>query len=220
MAYARATLANRLSRTPKEWGIFFGKENSGTYNNQWMIVDRIHKTLGIVEQIPGLVESQYQTELLTKQNYWPSYNIPFYETIYNLSGYTQMYQKFGNQFSYSQCPRANIFRRNQTNINSIEDVQSLMRFNQYQTDPLSEGNPGFAISSRFDLAKKDAMPFGGIDSKVTSTKLAPKAWAQCGPTHEGQTPFSWKNSAFGDWPHFDMPDTFDFPFFLMNPDKS
>ncbi|VDM16113.1 unnamed protein product [Hydatigera taeniaeformis] len=35
----RVMIATRLARTPSEWITFFSRENSGTYNNQWMVVD-------------------------------------------------------------------------------------------------------------------------------------------------------------------------------------
>ncbi len=35
----RAIIANLLATTGTEWAATFSKYNSGTYNNQWMIVD-------------------------------------------------------------------------------------------------------------------------------------------------------------------------------------
>ncbi len=35
----RVTVANRLATNGKEWTEIFRRRNSGTYNNQWMIVD-------------------------------------------------------------------------------------------------------------------------------------------------------------------------------------
>ena len=37
--WIRSLAANRLSQGGKEWTEIFSKFNSGTYNNQWMIVD-------------------------------------------------------------------------------------------------------------------------------------------------------------------------------------
>ena len=41
-----------------------------------------------------------------------------------------------------------------------------MQYNNYKLDPLSQGDPGNAISSRFDLEPSGgSMAVGGIDSK-------------------------------------------------------
>ena len=37
--FLRVTLANRLSEYPSDWVEIFPKYNSGTYINQWMVVD-------------------------------------------------------------------------------------------------------------------------------------------------------------------------------------
>ena len=35
----RSMIANRLSRNGKHWTKIFARRNSGTYNNQWMVID-------------------------------------------------------------------------------------------------------------------------------------------------------------------------------------
>ena len=35
----RSLVANRLAKNGKEWSDIFSRFNSGTYNNQWMVVD-------------------------------------------------------------------------------------------------------------------------------------------------------------------------------------
>ena len=46
----RVMIANRLAEFGSQWSLMFEKYNSGTYNNQWMIVDynKINETEGIV----------------------------------------------------------------------------------------------------------------------------------------------------------------------------
>lgn len=61
--------------------------------------------------------------------YWPSYNVPFFETIYNLTGYAAFAEKFGTDFSYQLAPRAKIFRRDQASVNSLATMQHIMRYN-------------------------------------------------------------------------------------------
>ena len=87
----RATVANRLATTGEQWTELFRKRNSGTYNNQWMVVDyKLFKPgmgklkpglLWILEQIPNLVHAEDMTWLLEKQSYWPSYNTPYFKVF-------------------------------------------------------------------------------------------------------------------------------------------
>ena len=78
-------VANRLAYTGNDWVSIFERYNSGTYNNQWMVLD--YKlfdagkplkpdTLWILEQLPGTVHMADMTLLLEKQGYWSSYNLP------------------------------------------------------------------------------------------------------------------------------------------------
>ncbi|ELR11152.1 phospholipase blike protein g, putative [Acanthamoeba castellanii str. Neff] len=195
LCWQRAMLANRLAKTGKEWTDIFAQHNSGTYNNQWMVVNynlfqagRPLKagTLHILEQIPGYTMSDDVTHVLASQGYWPSYNVPYFEWIYNISGWTEMLAKYGDNYSYAKCPRATIFRR--------------PTYNDWQHDPLALNDPANGISSRYDLRgdiDKPAFAFGGIDSKATSSAMMinPErnmlALAISGPTHQQQTPFEW-----------------------------
>merc|ERR1719495_2385241 len=62
----RSTVANRLGTDGKSWTKWFSKHNSGTYNNQWMVVDYNKFTPGqaklskdllwVLEQIPGYIQ--------------------------------------------------------------------------------------------------------------------------------------------------------------------
>ena len=81
----RTMVANRLASTGQEWCQYFAQNNSGTYNNEWMIVDYklfepgeepVDNTLWVLEQLPGKVHSEDMTGVLKSQGYWASYNIP------------------------------------------------------------------------------------------------------------------------------------------------
>jgi len=61
------------------------------------------------------VESGDQSDIL-REGYWASYNVPFYEDIFNRSGYAAMVEKVGTEWSYQLAPRAKIFRRDQSNV--------------------------------------------------------------------------------------------------------
>ena len=84
--------------------------------------------LWVTEQIPGLVVFEDQTNIL-RAGYWPSYNVPFYEQIYNLSGYPDAVKRFGPEYSYPLAPRAKIFRRDQTKVVDMDSMKEIMRYN-------------------------------------------------------------------------------------------
>jgi hypothetical protein len=64
-------------------------------------------------------------------------------------------------------PRANIFRRDQGNVHALEDLKHLMRYNDFQNDAFSNGQPVASVCARGDLAKKGAIPKGCYDTKVS-----------------------------------------------------
>jgi len=158
--------------------------------------------------------------------YWPSYNIPFFERIYNESGFTTAIKVFGDWLTYDMSPRSQIFRRDANQVTTAVEFQRMLRYNDWQKDPLSDGNPGNQISSRFDLVSKDAnitnpylvrAPFGGVDSKMTSYSFLSQAsvMAQSGPTHDSLPPFNWND---GGWKvvHEGMPDVWNFGWVEMS----
>lgn len=73
------------------------------------------------------------------------------QTIYDLSGYNVMYEKHGNAYSFTECPRAQIFKRNISDVVDVATGCNLIRYNNYQHDPLSLGDPMNAVASRGDL---------------------------------------------------------------------
>ncbi|XP_076033678.1 phospholipase B domain containing lamina ancestor [Oratosquilla oratoria] len=236
--WIRVIVANRVATDGKSWSNFFSMHNSGTYNNQWMIVDYNkfkmgqnirNDTLWIVEQLPGYMQSGDQSHVLRKQTYWPSYNVPFYENIFNLSGSPAMVEKYGNWFSYDKTPRALIFLRDHVKVKSIPSMIKLMRYNDYQNDPLSLCNctPPYsaenAISARSDLNPKNGTyPFGslghrshgGTDMKLTTSGMIKQLsyYAVNGPTYDQQPVFEWSKQDFAnDTPHYGQPEVWKFP---------
>ena len=97
-------------------------------------------------------------------------------------------------------------------------AQALLQYNDYLHDPLSQGTPAYAISSRYDLRTKQPLAFGGIDTKVTSDSLIGdiKCSAISGPTHQQLPPFVW-TSEFADY-HEGLPTTWNFDWVEMKPE--
>uniref|UniRef100_A0A8C5D6R8 Phospholipase B-like n=1 Tax=Gouania willdenowi TaxID=441366 RepID=A0A8C5D6R8_GOUWI len=226
LAWQRVRLAHSLAHTGEEWAKTFSRHNSGTYNNQYMVVDRSRVKLGhsisegaltVVEQIPGLVEFSDQTQAL-RSGYWPSYNVPFHRRIYLLSGYGEMWKQHGDDFSYDLCPRAKIFRRDQGDVEDLDSLKHIMRFNDYKKDPYSKGDPCKTICCRNDLNTKRPSPGGCYDTKVTDFHMAEdfRAEALNGPTtQDGLPPFNWDQ--FSSVVHQGLPQFYNFSFVMMQP---
>jgi len=225
LAWQRVSIANRLAKSGKEWADLVGLYNSGTYNNQYMIINYNLYTPGkplppgllwVIEQIPGYVESADVTPEL-ERGYWPSYNVPYFPYIYNISGYPAIVAKNGPDFSYQLCPRAKIFRRDQGKITTFQGLKNFMRYNDYTHDPFSKNDPGHTICARGDLSPTPHMG-GCIDTKVTKYDLQSKmiSHALGGPTtSSGLPPFSWNK--FNSTLHEGQPQTFNFQFVVMDP---
>ena len=222
----RVMISNRISNSSKEWAENFIKYNSGTYNNQFMILDKnkinlLNKTIDldafyIVETLPGFAKINNVTNFL-KFGYWSSYNVPFDKEIYEkaeIQKIIDLNPSLATSLDYDNCARTKIFRREQSSAINLDNFMKLMRFNKYKTDPYSEGNPSNTISARSDL---DGRCSGAYDSKVgalsefTNGKL--KIHIIGGPTwneEEEIEPFSWSkaNENCKNHAHFLLPETY------------
>jgi hypothetical protein len=206
----RAMIANRISGTSKEWAENFVKYNSGTYNNQFMILDRKKVNLTrrkidndafyIVEQLPNFTKINNVTNIL-KYGYWSSFNVPFDKEIYSKSMIKEIIEEnpeMAYDLDYDTCSRNNIFRREQNSSDNLEGFKNLMRFNKYTTDPYSFGKASLSIASRGDL---DGVCMGAYDAKVGVLSDFQNGKVKFhligGPTYnekEGIEPFSWSKA--------------------------
>merc|ERR1712070_621362 len=102
----------------------------------------------------------------------------------------------GDAYSYVNCPRAKIFRRDApAALGSLAELQRILAYNNFEHDPLSLHDSSNAIAARGDLNKSNPSYFGAVDVKVTEF-LPGSSWqgavtARCGPTSDQQPPFSW-----------------------------
>lgn len=231
LTWQRLPITNTLARNGKEWVDTASRYNSGTYANQWMVVDMKLFTPGqgvapkdflwIVEQAPGLaVKNDVTAVMLAQGGYWPSYNIPYDKSVYVISGFQKAYETYGNQYSYANSTRGLMSARDQGKVQSLSTIKRFLRYNDYKNDPLSEGNAAAAISSRYDLRTSSPKTYGGVDTKVTSYSRVMGhlqegegyVSGQVGPTHDDLPPFQWSTSPFANEVHLGQPDLFNFDF--------
>lgn len=210
LCFMRTMIALRLSDTGKEWADIFQKLNSGTYNNQFHILDlklidtdqkKISEgALYIVEQVPGFCGVEDVTVFLQK-GYWPSYNTPYIMKVRELSGVLETLKErpdLYDSYDYTGNARANIFRRDHSKVNDINSFRKLLRYNDFENDPLSKGQADNVIAYRGDLNKNPSC-FGETDLKFTSIKdikrkEGKKVYLINGPSSDQHEPFDWSNT--------------------------
>eukprot|EP00727_Mastigamoeba_balamuthi_P006881 m51a1_g2813 hypothetical protein (510) ;mRNA; r:140653-142584 len=189
--WIRVQVANKMSHDGRSWTTNFVRENSGTYNNQYFVLDLNKFTPGkkpekdllwAVEQLPGDYEAGDRTEELVRNHYVPGINTPAFERIYNKAGYPDKVKETQcNYWSYWNCSRMRIFQRDAPSVDSYKEFQQFMRINNWQTDPASSGDPAQSILSRYDLRPDECLhqgtmtmcpnAFGGTDSKTTNYQM-------------------------------------------------
>merc|ERR550537_1516105 len=71
LSWVRAAVANQLATSAQDWAKLFAVQNSGTYNNQWMVLDLERfspavpdHTFVVLEQLPGRVEVRDESRTL------------------------------------------------------------------------------------------------------------------------------------------------------------
>jgi len=225
-SWVRTMVANRLSNSAKSWTYWYSLYNSGTYNNQWVIVDHNlyvngmdqlkPETVYVLEQMPGYIESKDMTDVINVQRFWGGYNVPYFKYVFDMMDYPWAIQQYGQEYS-ENCSRANIMKRDHSKVANVNDMKHFMQYNQWQTDPLSSGDPCNSIAARCDLITPfDA--FGAYDAKVTNHEMIKqgRSCAISGPTHQDQPVFVW--DARKQWnkePHLGEPNRWDFDWMLV-----
>ena len=206
----RAMTSNRISNSSKEWAENFVKHNSGTYNNQFVALDKnkinlVNETIDIdafyiIKQLPRFTKINNATHFL-KFGYWNSYNVPFDREIYKRSAIQEIIEEHPSlalTLDYDNCARTKIFRRDQSSVDNLESFMNLMRYNKFKSDPYSENNPSNSISAGSDLNGRCS---GAYDSKVgvlsdfSNEKI--KIHMIGSPTwneEDGIDPFTWSNA--------------------------
>jgi len=221
--WIRALTATWTATDGKDWTERFSKQNSGTYNNEYLVLDGNKFTpnqkpttdlLWIIEQFPGIFRSQDITDQLVNDTYFPSFNTPFFEELYVYAHYPEHVASWGdtgNYWTYNTSARYYIFKRDAPRVNSFEDFQALMTYNDWKNDLYSNGDAGQQILSRYDqrpanlnpLLKKRA--FGGLDAKclrLTEAMTKMRMHARASPAYENNPVWKFGEPPFEDehWP--------------------
>ena len=179
--------------------------------------------LWIAEEIPGLVHSGDVSRILADQGYWGSYNIPFFQDVYNQSGYPAQEEKYGNDYSYEKRPPvrsfSNVMRRVwrtwMTPNVSCGTTTTCMTQSPKETpsEELLQHVQTFRVLIQSTL---------NMHSEQWMQSLLPIHWwlhlvthththfAVCGPTTDQQPAFQWSGTSFDSISHVGVPDRFHF----------
>ena len=270
LTWIRTMVANRLATNGPTWADSFEKHNSGTYNNEFHIVDYnvFHTSiqelrdshnntqrnsvdvfkkhlLTVVDQMPGHMEVADMTSALAEKGYWASYNRPGLPATYALANYSATVAEYGPHYSHTNSSRGLLFQLLHSKIVDEKSLKHVMRFNQFDdpefmkqheniTNQMCANGPSAsnAISERGDLTLMKSncgedvtrQNEGGIDMKYTTAMLMKSSnglgsVAQSGPTYDDQPVFVWSTSPFMNISHVGQPDTWMFPYVLIDMSK-
>lgn len=220
-SFFRLSVANFLGKDAEEWTKWFGMINTGTYNSQWMLLNTdlvgkafssqmlFPKTFWVLEQIPGNIKVEDLTDTLNDNGYWSSYNIPYFPEHYQDAGYDQvMSLTHSDEYSYEKTPRRILFDQLQKNVNNVDDMMKVIRFNNWDSAKIDEADesntqqdPGDTIAARYDILDDHDLQyyFGETDAKVIDYHMAKSMSfkAVSGPTHGGNLkPFKFPDDIY------------------------
>lgn len=177
--WARNMVANRLADDGSSWAAYFGRENSGTYNNMFLVLDynkvqvsAIEKrplsngTLMVIEQMPGVVvitDATFHLQPVARggsgEGYYASYNRIQTPWLFNITNQTALVEEYGDHFTYANYTRAKIFRALHNTVVDETSYMNLLRYNSFQNDTYGEQgclsgvrSGSNAISERGDLS--------------------------------------------------------------------
>lgn len=91
-------------------------------------MDFFVRFLTVAEQMVTYYQSVDMTAKLVKDTYWASYNNVYFPDFRNISGEEDQVGKKGPQlYSWEHSSRANIFRRQHSNVTDLDSMFYMMR---------------------------------------------------------------------------------------------
>ena len=140
--WIRIALSVRVATDGPSFKEVFEKQNSGTYNNQWVVVDynKLNSvdsglpegTVTVSEQLPGYVFYKDFSKEVEETGYFGSFNVPNIEETIAMGNITANAQ--GNKAFWNhptECCRAKIAKDNVDSIVDMDSIKKFMKLNQY-----------------------------------------------------------------------------------------
>lgn len=232
--WIRANTAMFVADGGKSWVDIFMYDNSGTYNNDYYIID-INKfkpgieptkdLVWLVEQTPSNKLFAFDvTQKLVENDHIESFNVPVTQEIYDMMDYKSRADFDVLFIPFFKHPRYLISERVLSQVETFDDFLHAGRYNKYLTDTESKGNPLSTIASRNELntsAENDDFWEGALDNKACRasevfTRL--NVWAINSPTNEDSScpTFNLSYDRLGNYPHDGLPEIWDFKYIQMS----
>lgn len=222
--WIRASIANKIASNNIEWKDTFIKYNSGTHNNQWVIFDlnnfkeksdlynknkdisEFNNIVLLIEQYPyNKSYSKDISNLLINNSHIATYNTPFFQETYELSGY-----KDHNRPDYEHTHRKLLLDSLLEEKFYLENYESNLMIAKEVIQYFDETDICDTISPRCDeLIKDKRYPFGGVDGKLLLASESPSNYIISGPAKNklfGKFCFS---KYFPEYTHYGIPDCID-----------
>ncbi|KAL0246440.1 hypothetical protein GEMRC1_007652 [Eukaryota sp. GEM-RC1] len=188
-------------------------QNSGSYNNQWVLARPLLKSIVIAEQVPGNYYVTNVDDLLLLDHYFGGVNIAYDRRARSDLGYDELVKEKGEDWDYWKCPRSRIIRRDAPNVDTVDKLKKFMNYNDYKNDKLSKGSPSNAIAARFDLDPKRGVCGGSYDNKISVGSSNVYVFLGVSQSSASTPKFTFK-----DWPNVTrrgIPDEFDWEYVEM-----
>lgn len=240
--WVRVQVANMLATNGRAWTQYFTRENSFTYNNQYVVVDYNRFTPGEAplpgfvwnaEQCPGHYVAADRTDELIEKGWIPGINTPFFEEIYVASGVPEKTKECQSDYwTYYNCSRYRIMERDvPTKVLSYDEFRAFMRYNDWEHDELSNGDAGEQIISRYDLRPEECVTlgtmkmcpsaFGGVDAKTVRYQTAMEMGfdAISSPQYETQPAWEFGVGKYKDLIWTGMPKVWTFNWTYFSPNE-
>ena len=175
----RELVANQISHSGTEWVGNYAVNGTGGCGVEYTVVDMkrfaygedlLPNTVTVIDDVPSHIVSGDVTEVIEKNNYFASYDVPYFEEVRLKAGYEALAVSYPEMYSYTESSRAQILKSRAPKAVSRESVRDLIRYNN-QSDPLQKNRPDLGISAREELLD-DGRCAGAVDSKMTSVPRA------------------------------------------------
>lgn len=226
--WMRTLLAMFTATNVTEWEDQFLNYNSGTYNNDYFVVDTkklrrkgrdrpMKDLIHVIAQLPGPQRwIEDVTERLYRDTIIGSFNVP---TSKAASDYMEFWRAYGVSSgfcNYTECCRYHIIMRESPRLKDFDTFRHFMRYSGFKRDTYSiyKGyrNPSCAISARGDLGPTPNS-HGGINTKATMASAAftkMHLWLINSPSTEQYEPMDFRKPPLDKLDHLGLIDVWNF----------